>query len=356
MKVNGVIQKYLVVIYLSVIFVGLAVASETKKPSIRFRSLKVAPGFSKIRVDTIGRAIAFEDWPQTVALRVAPVINKSLLSNPELVTRQLASYTEVQFGQEPWGKSRWSWDCLIKDDKELAAELPAARKKHLLAQIPPEKRKDKAFVDRYMKRKLDRYRRSKKYRLDGQMYVEVVLTPSSRAAQEYLLSSMTENMMPTDDLAKIYAGAKGREKLGNISFLTESRGKKDIHIRFVRDNICLNIRASGTLGVEALPLARKIDTEIARQPVLTYQQLLAQRPSVTIGTKPDAQTRTVSCNISTPAGQKIVRVEASIDGQSAVFKDMNIHLLDKKGLLKVKLTAITQQLLANSFERELVVK
>ncbi|MHC4640817.1 MAG: hypothetical protein ACYS32_04170 [Planctomycetota bacterium] len=356
MKVNGVIQKFLSLIFLSALFLGLAVAKESEKSSITFRSLKVAPGFSKTRADTIGRAITFKDWAQTETLRFAPVINKSLLSNPELVTRQSTSYTEVQFGQEPWGKSRCSWDCLIKDDKDVAAELPASRKKKLLAQISAEKRRDKAFVDRYMKRKLARYRKSKKYRLDGQMYVEVVLAPSSRAAQEYLLTSMTENTMPTEDLAKIYASAKGREQLGNVSFLTESQGTNDIHIRFTRDNICLNIRANGTLGVEALPLARKIDAEIARQAVFTYQQLLAQRPSVTIGTKPDAQMKTVSCNVSAAAGQKIVRVEASIDGQSAVFEDMKIHLLAKKGLLKVKLTAITQQLLANSFERQLVVE
>ena len=250
----------------------------------------------------------------------------------------------------------FSWDCLIKNDKEVAAELPAERKKKILSKISAEKRRDKAFVDDYLKRKLERYRKSKKYRLDGQMSVEVVLAPSSRAAQEYLLAAMTENTMPTEDLANIYAAAKGREQLGNVSFLTESRDKNDIHIRFVRDNICLNIWANGTLAVQALPLARKIDAEIARQAVFTYQQLLEQRPYVTIGTKPDAKVKTISCDVSVLAGQKIVRLEASINGQSALFKDMKIHLLAKKGPLKVKLTAITQQLLANSFERELVVE
>jgi hypothetical protein len=350
-----VIQKYLTVMSLTMILVSLATGSESEGQSVvKFHSLRLSPGFDKMRANAVGKAVAFEDWPQTEARRVAPMIDKSLTSNPNLITRESIAYTYVHFDDQPWGKAMCSWDSLIEDGKPLPAELPPELKRKLLAEIPVERRKDATFVDRYLKRKLERYQKSQKYRLEGQMSIEVLLAPSCRAAQEYMLTRMTENTMPTDALAKLYATAERPENLGTVGFLTESRKKDDVHVRFARDNVCLNIWANGCLAEEALPLARKIDAMIPKQPTFTYPQLTAQRPSVMIDVELEDK-RMVSYDASAPAGQEIVRVEAFIDGQNVVAKDGKIHLADKRGTIKVNLIAITRQLLANSFERDLII-
>jgi hypothetical protein len=355
MNVDVFAQRGRIVVCLVVILVGLTVASESEKPpAIEFRSLAVVPGFDKTRAGAVAEATAFRDWPKTRVCRMAPAVDKPLLSRPELVTRDSVSYTVVQFGREPWASGKWSWDALVESKKPVPKELPPELKTEAMKRVSTGQKDDPAFVDRYLSRKLKRYQMSQKYRLEGQMAVEMTLAPNSAAAQEYLLAATTNNTLPTEILGKMYAGAKRPEGLGTLSFLTESRNADDVNVRFVRDNICLNVWANGSLAAEALPLARKIDAMIARQPKLTLTQLTSRRPSVTVSPKP-GERKTVSYEVSVPAGQELVRVDALIDGQWAAAKDGTIDLSGRKGRVTVRVTAITSALLAGSAERDLVV-
>lgn len=187
------------------------------------------------------------------------------------------------------------------------------------------------------------------------MFVQICLVPNSRAAQEYMLVIMTENTLPIEGVISMYTHAKKTEGLGTINYLTESTKKDDIRVKFVSDNISLNIRGNGCFADEVLPLARKIDDMIVKQPPLTYQQLLARRPLITID--PDAfksktGEKTVCYNISAPAGQQIVDVKAYVNDQSAPVRNGKIHIIRKTGKVKVKVVATTSELLTNTFEKE----
>jgi len=361
MKRNTLIWNWLSVFCLTIIAYGLTEGAETsnKASTIRFESLPIYPGFNAARVDAVGKAIGFQNWPQTEVRRIGLVISKSLLSRPELITRESTSYSHVPFDQVPWGTFEWSCQCLVESNEPLPTELLPERKARLLEHLSSEKRNDPNFVEEYLKRKLDRYRKSKKYCLNGEMDVELCLGPSSRAAQEYMLVIMTENTMPTEGVVSMYTHAKRPKRLGTVSFLTESTKKDDIRVKFVRDNIFLNIRGNGCFADEVLPVAYKIDAMFIRQPALTYEQLLARRPSIKIAANAVKSTTadhfTAPYNVSAPEGANIVSVKAYVDGESTWFEDGRIVIRGKKGKVKVKLTATTSELLSNSFEREVIV-
>jgi len=90
-------------------------------------------------------------------------------------------------------------------------------------------------------------------------------------------------------------------------------------VMFTRDNIAVIIDARGKLAGEAVPLALKIDSLIKKQPALTYEQLLARKPSITIAKRAEktevTAQKTVSYEVSAPEGQKIVNVRAYVDGE-----------------------------------------
>lgn len=358
MKQNILTSMLTVAIWLIVISVGLTHSTEFKiEPNIKFQSYPMPTDFGC--VDAVGKALDFDKWPQTKVRHVAPPIDKTLLSNPDLVTRQSTYYHAVPFGQDPWGQCNWSWGRLVKNTEPLPTDLPAERKARLLERMSPEKRNDPNFVAEYLKRKLDGYRMSKTYRSEGQMDVYLCIAPNSRAAQEYMLAVMTHNTLPTGAVVSMYSRAKRPESLGTKSFLTESSNKDDIRVKFVRDNVFLKISGNGCFADEVLQLARKIDTLLVKQPPLTYQQLLGRRPSITIAANAAQTTsrryKTVPYDISVPAGKEVVSVRTYVNGKNASAKDGKIFIGEKKGKVKVKLTAITSELLANSFERELII-
>jgi hypothetical protein len=358
MKAIILIQKYLTAILLIVITAEPTYSGQQQKQtSIDFQCFRPSPGFNRARLNALAEAVDFKQWPQTETRRVAPRIDKSLLTRPDLATRESISHCPIEFNQAPRRMLSWSCQRHVKTNEPLPTELPAERKAKLLEHLSAEIRKDPNLVERYLRRKLDRYRRSKEYHSLGEMDVEVCLSPSSRAAQEYMLAMMIESTMPTASMVGMYAGAKRPQGLGDISFLTEFR-TKDSRIRFVRDNVYLRIWGTGCFAEEVLPLARKIDSMLVGQPPLTYEQLLARRPSIIIA--PEAEKdktgeKTVSYNISAPAGQEIVDLKAYVDDQSAPVRDGKIHIIRKTGKVKAKVVATTSELLTSSVERQVIV-
>ncbi len=360
MNRNLFIRYLRIVICLSVISTGTAYSNDYQEMLPEgFQWLEIRGNSEKSHIEAVGTAINFQDWPKTEIRRTAPEISKSLLSKPERITRQNISYEAITFGGNTWALCSQSWDCLEKNTEPLPMKLPPGRKEELLAHVSAEKRNDPNWVEKYLQRKLERHRKSKMFNITGQLTVKLCLAPSSQAAQEYSLYRMTSGTLPTEALAFMYASAKHPEGLGTISFLTESRNKDAVKIIFVRDNICVDIRADGNLVDEALVLAYKIDAKLINQSTLTYQQLLSNRPTVTIASVADKAKingrRTVSYDAAAPVGQKIIRIIASVDGKNEAAKKGKIHLANKKGKVSVKVTAITNELLANTSEREVVV-
>ena len=160
--------------------------------------------------------------------------------------------------------------------------------------------------------------------------------------------------LPIEAIAHEFSESKRWEGLGTIGFVAPPM------VMFARDNIAVVIDARGKLAREAVPLALKIDSLIKKQPVLTYEQVFARRPSITIGERAEktdlAEQETVSYEVSAPKGQNIVSVRAYVDGRQTGVKDGKVYIVGKKeGKVKVKLTATTSELLCRSVEQEVII-
>ncbi len=360
MRANISTQKYLIAILLIVITAVLIYRGEPRdEPAVELRCFSRSTGSDRARLNALAKAVDFEQWPQTDARRVAVTIDKSLLTQPDLVTREAISYGFIDFNQVPRRRLSWSCQRHVKTNEPLPTELPPELKAELLENLSSEIRNDPNLVERYLSRKLERYRRTKGYRHEGLMLVRLCLAPSSRAAQEYMLTMMTENTLPTEAMVGGYRTAERPEGLGHISFLNKSKTKDYTRIMFVRDNVSLRIRGEGCFADDVLPLARKIDSMLLGQPPLTYEQLLARRPSITIAANADKSAngeKTISYNISVPAGQEIIDIKAYANEESQPpVRDGKIYVNNKKGKIKVKLVATTSELLTNSDEIEVTV-
>lgn len=332
------------------IFTGLLQAAEQNAPAVNFQWLELNPA-GKDRADAVGKAVDFQNWPQTDVFRVAPAISKSLLSKPELVTQESVSYSCVQFGQEMWGKSHWSWRRVVESNESLPTQLPEEQMR-IPEKIRASLGNDPDRIDKFLRGRLERYQNARKKHVEGSISVEIVVAPNSRAANEYLLSRMTANTMPTGLMVKLYSKYKKVPGLGTIN----------MGGNFVRDNIAVLIRADGQFSKDTLPLAQKIDSAIRQQPPLTYQQLLSRKPIVTVNPNIDATTyneyqRTISYDVSVPLDQSIVTFDCRADSFQCIVnrESKKIVLPDREGALNIKLTAVTDELLANTFERDIIL-
>lgn len=310
-------------------------------------------------LNVVGNAVHFQKWPRTDVRRVAPVVDKTLLSCPDLVTREAAVFHVVQFKEFPAGQGSWVWERVVETNEPPAAELPAEAKAYLLEKLPQNKRNDPNFVEEYLKRKQARYSKFKGRHLEGRINVTLCVAPSSRAGQELMLAVMAASNMPATAVASTYRRGKGPEGLGDVSFMTGSVSKGDICVKFVRDNIFVDIRSKGCFGEEGLGVAKKVDAVMVKQMPLTHQQLLARRPSIVVRPVVEktasAKQKTVSYDVSAPAGQEIVRVKAYVDGENTWTRGNKIYIVGKKQKVKVKVTAITRELVCRTVEREVII-
>ncbi len=285
-----------------------------------FRLFKMVSG-ERERLTSIGKKSGLEKWPKSNILRTSPRIDKSLLLNPGLITRENISYPPGLFIEGTQGVlCEWHWDYFIKNPDPLPTDLPEEQKKWLLEHIPSGVKKDPNLIKEYLDKNVERYRKSKEDRLVGSIFMKVCVALDSQTANEYLIYDLAMTQLPNEAVEYYFSSARNRlEGLGTIAFSGP--------IRFVRDNIAVIIDARGELAGEALPLAQKIDALIQQQPVLTYQQLLARRPAITIAKEPevvysfkDSYRRWgVPVKVWAPDGQEIVWIGAWIDGVSKIY-------------------------------------
>jgi len=324
------------------------------EPVIKFQSYPMPPGRLAEVVDIVGEAVDFEKWPQSPneAYRVAPPVDKSLLSRPLLVTKEVSTYTYVPLRPFPGGECNWRWRRVVDGNEPLPTELPAERKEKILEHLPPEKRNDPNLVGERLKRALERHREFKKHRFEGEVFVQLCVAPNCRGAQEYMLAVMTASNMQASAIASLYH--KGPEGLGTVSFLHPRA------VMFVRDNIFVRIRVQGCFAEEALSLAQKLDVMLLKQTVLTHEKLLARRPLIVIASRADESSdpelKTVPYEASVPKGQEFANVRVYVDDRLATAKDGKIYIVGKKqGKVKVKLSATTKELLCSTVEQEVII-
>lgn len=197
----------------------------------QLETLQVEPGLAE-RTGSLAAALGFAGWPRPSELYRAPAVGRVLFDEPARVAEEVRSCTAVRFGNEPWDHCVWSWKPRGEGSERSAADS---------------------------------------------LKLEITPTPSSRAAQELLLTSLASNMMTTDALVKLYQAARRPEGLGDIAVLIEARDGSDVRLSFTRANVTFRVRGYGALSGEVLPLARRLDERLLGQQPLTLEQLRAEQ-------------------------------------------------------------------------------
>jgi len=318
------------------------------------------PRSSLERLSEVAQYANIANWPKTTDLRVGPqAIDKTLLLEPTLIDREHKSFSIAPMKGNHWVVTRWSWDDVTHDDESVPAELPSAYKRRLLNELPPSLRNDADLVDQYLERKLEKYRKSKLKSVAGTLNLKICVAPNPEAAYEYLIYESSMNVLPTDVVKSMFAESKRRSDLGALAFVRRSGTTDYRSLKFVRDNIAVCLTAGGTLVEEAEPLAHKLDKAIALQPSVMYADMLARRPRVSVHSAPDESSTKgstfISYDTAAPLGQDVLFVRAYVGDQKVAIKNGKILLQNKKGKVKIKLVAVTSELLANSVEQEVVI-
>ncbi|MBA7660106.1 hypothetical protein ES703_68105 [subsurface metagenome] len=258
----------------------------------------------------IAKHVNIDRWPQSNVRRTAPLFDVSLLDRPTRASRVNNSFSFLLLRDGVWGYQDWHGD-------------DGAGKKNWL-------------------------------------WVRIYLSPHSQAAHEIcMLGTMTP--LPAESWIWHYSKASGPNDLGDLSFDRFSSSRTGRTVEFFCDNLYVKIRGTGVFVDEVLPLAYKLDKLIQQRPALTYEQLLARRPKVVIHNY-DPKVRThlggkaLRYTATSPAGTRIIRTHAKVNGAFAGAADGFIDLARQEGPISAELTAITNELLANTTRREMVIR
>jgi hypothetical protein len=143
----------------------------------------------------------------------------------------------------------------------------------------------------------------------------MTLAPGARAAQEVLLTLLTDTMLPTEGVVATLQGAARPEGLGDVAFLLESRDGSAVRLHFTRANLAFELRGDGALAPAVLTLARRLDARVLDQQPLSREQLLSRRPTVDLAARPDA--RGLPYTIRVPDGRPVVALQARVGDRAA---------------------------------------
>jgi hypothetical protein len=195
---------------------------ETQKPD----------AYAAERGRVVAAALGVAAWPRTTELYVSPPVSRALLRDAARIAEEVRACTTVSIDAEAWPQCVWSWKAGSGERKPSG---------------------------------------------DDWLDLQVTQTPSSRAAHEYLVASLADNMLPTELLEARYKAARRPENLGTVALQTQSPEGGDVTVTFVRGNLVFRIRGHGALAGEALPLASRLDESVLNQQPLTLEELRARK-------------------------------------------------------------------------------
>jgi hypothetical protein len=276
----------------------------------------------------------------TEARRLAPKISKDLLTDPSVVTRQSVTYTHIDFvDNQLWGQGKWVFKHMTQ---ATPGELNAQQRERLVARLPAERRADKVYVKQYLDGKLQDFKKRRVLSLAGLVQIELTATPSSNAAREFMISRMTLSTLPPEMIIHLYTNAERPQALGDLSFSIASRADDQAQIKFIRDNIYVEVRAQDTLTADALPIAKKIDRMIMEQPILSAAQIREMKPLIKLSSKSKG---ILSYTLSDIEDQEIVSIYGLTNGQRLPVKTGEVSIVGRSTDSPIKVIAITDRLL-----------
>jgi hypothetical protein len=290
-------------------------------------------GFFDRTIEIVGKAVNFQNWPQSKQLRVAPSIHQGLLLRPYLLNRKKVTFSAPLTESDIIASGYWMWHRRTLPTKESLG----------------------THLDRLFRSVLHRPQPPKRYQILGSINVGLVLGTSSRSVQKNMIRKMSASNMGASAIAASWVRRRGPKGLGDVSF-----GRNE-ELMFVRDNIFVEVQADGCFAGEAIQLAYKIDQLIQKQPAYTYEQLVARRPAIVLGQNVEKTSSrdiwTISYNVSTPVGVEIMDVKAYVDDGSAGIEDGKIRLtrVREGWTIKLKVTATTDELISSTIEKEITI-
>jgi len=345
---NVIERSFVISMAVGVLLGAMTVATATGEGLTRVGRRDVSAEQAS-REQAVMQAAGIENWPTSQRVRGAPAVDKSVLSKADLVTSESRSYDVVVLDKTECGKLWITWRQMVPSEAPPPAELPAGIRAQLekaTEGLAPDARQ------RHLDKALARYRRSRAMVERGAIKVKMIVAPSSRAAQEYLIYESTQCSLPTRVVAAHFDESKKLAGVGDVAF------KHKGTVRFVRDNVAVILYGYGEFVEEAERLAKKLDAAIAKKPALG--DFDASCPNVRVGSLRNeavAAPGQPACSFSTtpPSGGAIASVQATVNGEPAPVKDREILLGSTKGKVKVKVTAIADSLLVASAEKTVVV-
>ncbi len=343
---------------LSRVSVTIAVLVLTVPPLSRaqgeFESFKVdaalLPGLKEV-----ARAVHMDQWPRSDALRVAPQIAKDLLLAPSRVTDERVAYSTDLFQDNTAVRARWVWNCFQDNPEGVPSTLPQEYRDSLFRRLPEDRRNDPNYVQERLSRALERYQRSKRYKLVGSLEVNVCCALDAVTAQEFLIGFVSISCLPTEGVVSHFSKASRMEGLGDVAF-------KHTSLMFARGNIAVAITGNRQLEEESLPLARKIDSMIQKQTALTRSEFESLRPVVSIAASARKTARglyVVEYNVTTPGDQKVAVLRTELthgdERSSARAIDGRIEFSAAGSTARIRVEVITEDLLTTVIERSVAL-
>jgi len=182
------------------------------------------------RVTAVASVLKYDAWPATSDLYVLPRIDEQLVSPLIVGLTGLRSCTAVVVASATWPECRWSW-----------------------TDTTPPRQGRTHWVE-----------------------LTMTLTSDAAAAQAYLLRSLTDNALPTEELMARYGAAEQPAGLGSVALLVRRPGSADITVTFTRGNIFVRAQGHGRYAASTLPLAQAVDDALLNQRVATLAEVRAE--------------------------------------------------------------------------------
>jgi len=240
---------------------GVAVAQTTQptaKPTVE--------QWQRDREQKIMRAVGVDKWPKSERLTLAPVIDRSWLSNPDLVTKETTSIGMADI--KGWGTRDIRWSHRPDPPEPEPTELTPEHQEWFDQWMEKENVPDAERKKRH-ERELEDYRRAKRL-LASSLRVRMFLAGSAREAQEQLVRGNSVGNAPDE----LYIGRFHDElrvaNLGDIAFKWSTpRGVPYAKVMMVRGNVGVTIEGHGLFVGDVEKLAAKIDAAILKEPAVT---------------------------------------------------------------------------------------
>ncbi len=194
----------------------------------------------------------------------------------------------------------------------------------------------------------------------GSLTMKMVAAGSAHAAQEWLIYESAQSTQDTDSIVKSFGKDKKVDKLGDVAF------KDGGTLRFVRDNIAVCIQADGDYVKKLDDFTANIDMAVLNTPELKYMPAARRilKPGE-LAKQKDADGNDVYSYKFTaaPAGCEMIHLDAAVDGEEIpillnIVDNLNgkqINLGRRKGEVKIKITAVTYNLMVDVMETTVTV-